>query len=189
MTVWMAVNMATVIALTTWASQTPLDHHYEVKVCLSPGSNPEVFRAEQAASQIFARIDVKLDWRRDPRFCAHPSRGINITLSEQPEPAFHRGELAYALPYEQTTITVFYDRVKARGVRPLLGYVLVHEIAHMLQGTNEHAKEGIMKSRWDEADYAEMRRERLTFTNRDVTLIHNGLKTQSPKSAPAPGAK
>lgn len=179
MTVWMAMTLVTMTAITRCASENPPDQHYDVKVCLIAESNPEILRAKQTASEILARIDVKLDWRRDPRSCTLPSRGVTITLSEQTEPTFHRGELAYAMPYEKTTIVVFYDRVKARGVPPLLGYVVVHEIAHMIEGTNEHAEDGIMKSRWGDADYAEMRRERLLFTNRDITLIHNGLKAQS----------
>ena len=48
----------------------------------------------------------------------------------------------------------------------------------MLEGAMDHANEGIMKARWDENDYADMRRERLAFMERDVMLIHNGLKTQ-----------
>jgi hypothetical protein len=87
--------------------------------------------------------------------------------------------LAHAFPFGQSRIVVFYDRVKALGVPRLLGYVLVHEITHILQGTNEHTKEGIMKSHWDENDYANMRRERLTFTERDVLMIQNGLKMHS----------
>jgi hypothetical protein len=180
MNVWRALTISAMVAGTS-AGETPSDPQDEVRVCLSPGSNTQVFRAEETASQIFARIGVKLDWRSDRRSCAPPNRGIVVTLSEQTDPAFHPGSLAYAFPYEQVTIVVFYDRVKAARVPPLMGYVLVHEITHILEGANDHAKEGIMKSRWDERDYAEMRRERLTFTGRDVMLIHNGLKTQSAK--------
>jgi len=40
-----------------------------------------------------------------------------------------------------------------------------------------------MKARWDENDYADMRRERLKFTERDVLMIRNGLKTQAVAAA------
>jgi hypothetical protein len=178
MNVWTAVTISAMVAGTS-ASETPPAPQDKVRVCLSVGSNPQIFRAEETASQIFARIGLKLDWHRDSRSCAPPNRGIVVTLSDQTDPGFHPGSLAYAFPYEQVTIVVFYDRVKAARVPPLMGYVLVHEITHILEGASDHAKEGIMKSRWDESDYAEMRRERLTFTDRDVMLIHNGLKTQS----------
>jgi hypothetical protein len=179
MNVWTAVATSAIVAVTAWAHETPDGQQYTVKVCLAPGSNTQVFRSEQQASEIFARIRVKLDWRRDPRSCAPPDRGITITLSEPTEPSFRPGEMAYALPFGPLMIKVLYDRVKAAGVPPLMGYLLVHEIAHILSGTNDHASAGIMKSRWDDNDYADMRRGRLTFTSGDVWLIYNGLKTRS----------
>ena len=56
-----------------------------------------------------------------------------------------------------------------------LGYVLAHEIAHVLQRISRHSNSGIMKSKWDGRDYAEMRRISLGFSEEDVTLIRQGL--------------
>jgi hypothetical protein len=178
MTIWSFVTIGAAVAVVSWPRETPGDGQYEVRVCLEASSHTEAFRAEGTASGIYSRIGVKLDWRRDPQSYAPPNQGITITLSEGTEPTFHPGALAYAMPYQKRTIGVLFDRVKAAAVPPLLTYVLVHEIAHMLSGTDEHAAEGIMKSHWDEGDYAEMRRGRLTFTPRDVLLIQNGLKTE-----------
>jgi hypothetical protein len=52
------------------------------------------------------------------------------------------GALARALVFEGTRIEVFYERVR-RMVGPrrfpsLLGHVLAHEIAHVLQGVDLH---------------------------------------------------
>jgi hypothetical protein len=83
------------------------------------------------------------------------------------------------MPYEQTHIVVFYDRVVAAahpiGVSSLLGHVLAHEIVHILQGLDRHSSTGVMKEKWDYRDYVEMQRRPLSFTNEDLQLIRQGL--------------
>ena len=46
----------------------------------------------------------------------------------------------------------------------LLGNVAAHEIAHLLLGTNSHAKSGIMRAHWHEEDLAQAGRGELLFT-------------------------
>jgi hypothetical protein len=87
----------------------------------------------------------------------------------------HPGAMAYALPYSRTTIVVFYDRVQAAAVPPLLAHVLAHEITHVLEGLAVHSATGIMKAKWTSKDYVEMRRRALQFTDEDVILIRHGL--------------
>ena len=93
-------------------------------------------------------------------------------------PSQFPGALAYALPYEGTHIVIFYDRVletESRRVPKLTAHIMVHEIAHILEGTNLHSDSGVMKAKWDEKDLSEMAWKPLTFTNFDVRLIHRGL--------------
>jgi hypothetical protein len=45
----------------------------------------------------------------------------------------------------------------------LLRPLPVHEITHVLEGIDRHSATGIMKDRWDDNDYAEMRRKPLRF--------------------------
>jgi hypothetical protein len=61
------------------------------------------------------------------------------------------------------------------GVRSAMAHVLVHEITHLLEGVDRHSATGIMKARWSEGDYFEMRRKPLPFAQEDVNLIHAGL--------------
>lgn len=72
-----------------------------------------------------------------------------------------------------------------------MAHVLVHEITHMLQGTDWHSTTGIMKARWDQSDYFAMRSGPLPFSPEDVDLIREGIKARSrtmaerwPTSAP-----
>jgi hypothetical protein len=59
----------------------------------------------------------------------------------------------------------------ARHVRNLYGYVLAHEIGHVLQGQARHSGEGIMKGHWDGGDYDLMGVYKLRFSSEDTTLI------------------
>ena len=92
------------------------------------------------------------------------------------------------MPFERTHIVLFYDRVltvATPAVTPyLVGFVLAHEIVHMLQGIEQHAASGVMKARWDVGDYADMQRGRLRLSEDDIRLIRSGM-AQSAKAVPA----
>jgi hypothetical protein len=101
-----------------------------------------------------------------------------ITFSDDEPTSLLPGALAYAKPFEGTHIVVFYDRVKNRpgSASCLLGHVIAHEVAHILQGLTRHSESGIMKAQWDGADYKQMTWKPLQFTDEDVMLIYSGLK-------------
>jgi hypothetical protein len=66
--------------------------------------------------------------------------------------AITNGIIAFA-PYDGTHIIVFAGRVrviaKALNLQVLFGYVLVHEISHILEGICRHSESGFMKAQWD----------------------------------------
>ena len=134
-------------------------------------------------------IGVVLDWRGACRNC--PGEAIIVNLTTRPPDGLGPQALAYALPYEGTHIRVFWDRIHERALnqtdleRYLLAYVLLHEITHILQGTNAHSDRGVMKARWDRKD-DRMRGDGLAFTPADVTLIRSGMAARAahPPSSP-----
>jgi hypothetical protein len=105
---------------------------------------------------------------------------IVASLENKVPEDFMPGALAYAKPFavSGTRIRVFAGRI-FQDHRPdqalVLAHVLVHEIAHVLEGTDHHSQSGIMKANWDGADFARMRVRPLTFTNEDKDLILRGL--------------
>jgi hypothetical protein len=132
--------------------------------------------AMDSAAKIFATAGVQIVWRvgLPSRSASHP---IVIDLRAD-EPVTERpGALGYARVYEGVHITVFYDRIlhhgNATGV--VLGHVMVHEIAHILQGVSRHSESGVMKAIWTTGDYREMYFRPLPFTPHDVMLIHQSL--------------
>ena len=157
----------------------------QVVVCTGSGVKPEVaFPAKMQASKMFSVIGVKLEWRRSGACIKEPSQAIVVTFSMMTPDDLRPGALAYALPFEGVHLEIFYDRIGEASYSdraPILAHVLVHEIAHILEGTNRHST-GIMKARWNSADFARMRKPSLTFEPMDVLLIQRGLEGRAEQS-------
>ena len=167
--------MAAMVGTTVWADALPAAER-QVTVCMGYTDNLGLEnQAKVVASDIFAGIGVKILWH-SPRQC--PAEAILITFSNDEPASLLPGALAYAMPFEGRHIVVFYDRVKTRpgSVSCLLGHVIAHEVAHILQGLKRHSEGGIMKAQWDGADYQQMTWKPLQFTDEDVILIYSGLK-------------
>ena len=162
------------VGTTIWAGELPAAEP-QVMVCM--GYTEEETPAKAVSSNIFAAIGVKILWH-SPKQC--PAEAIFITFSNETPASLLPGALAYARPYEGTHIVVFYDRVKNRSgsVSGLLGHVIAHEVAHILQGRVRHSESGIMKAQWTGVDYQQMTWKPLQFTDEDVMLIHSGLKVR-----------
>src|SRR5580704_15859825 len=152
------------------------------------------------ASGIFEKIGVHVNWRTGELSATRDDAGNETlrkafgirTLEHAPESATP-GALASAriLGSSGTEITVYKDRVlrfldnhsNLAGVGA--GYVLAHELAHVMQGVGRHSESGILKAQWSNTDFEEMIFHKLVFTNFDVELIHKGLALQLANSASA----
>ena len=160
------------------AGQNPAVQKGTVTVCIDP--DPQVMMGVRPlASKMFASIGVKIDWH-DRDSCPVGVGAIQVRMSHNPPGIRKFKTLAFAEPYAGT-IEVFPDRVQElnrNGGPSVLAHVLVHEIAHVLEGIDRHSATGIMKDKWDESDYFEMRRRPLRFAQKDVDLIHDGLKVR-----------
>jgi len=173
------ITMLAILAAATCAAK---DVQRKVTVCMDTTPTSEVVRAEAQASQMFAAIGVKLDWRCRK---ASSQESIVITLAARAPENRKPGELAYALPYEGTHIVILYDRVRKmqpNQVPAVLAHVLVHEVTHILQGLPRHSESGVMKAHWDSQDFAQMTWKPLPFTDDDVDLIHRGLDARETRS-------
>ena len=156
-----------------------------VTVCTSwDGSALDIAtRAEEIASRMFANIGVLLAWRGSGNDC--PTEAIIVNLTTRTPHGLRPNALAYALPHGASYVRVFLDRIHELSVtcpsleRPLLAHVLAHEITHILQGTDGHSDRGVMKARWDQNDYYQMRSGGLAFTPEDVRLIRSSIARQA----------
>jgi hypothetical protein len=57
--------------------------------------------------------------------------------------------------------------------------VLVHEIIHILEGCTRHSDHGVMKARWDGADFAQMLWGELPIAQEDIDLVHAGMEKRA----------
>ena len=115
-----------------------------------------LLRAKAETARIYADAGVRLAWsdpsRTLPRLTvmivsnpdAWPKRVAASALGAAPGTDEGMGRLAYA----------FYDRIGATAqqyrtdVGKLLGYVMAHELGHILLAGGSHSPTGIMSDRW-----------------------------------------
>jgi hypothetical protein len=184
-----------VAATSAWAGTPPAEARH-LAICMesAPGNLSMENAAKTVASGIFAGINVKIEWR-SPAKC--PAEAIYVSFSSETPVNEHRGALSYARPYEGTHIVVFLDRVRfiapPDGAARLLGYVLAHEVTHILEGELRHSETGIMKAQWGAVEHYKMGQRNLGFAAEDVSLIYNGLDWRESRLATAsasnPGAE
>jgi hypothetical protein len=171
--------------MSAWAADTGQAHKRVVPVCLIPDGNPTVlFRGRATANRIFEQAGIRLAWRTDARSCL--ASGSNIVVIVSLKVSEDQGALAYAMPFQGNRIVLNYHRLST--VEPallpfVLGTALAHEICHILRGDDRHSTSGVMKARWDGADFANMQRGRLKFTEEDIQMIHSGLDWRASRAA------
>jgi hypothetical protein len=170
-----------------WKASAP------VTVCMERGSDPRIgAEARSTTSLMFEGMGVRLKWHLGTGECE--AGGIRVAVSERTPSDLFPGSLAFAMPFAvgrgfntpQSAgvchgvfhICVFRDRIETMGDRlapRLLAHVLTHELTHVLQGSDHHAPEGVMKARFNQNDYAAMLRRPLALTRDDVDLLHHGV--------------
>jgi hypothetical protein len=151
---------------------------------------------QDAATRIFAGIHVRLAWGEPSSIkevvetCGSDAvrQDIAVKIIPHAPASFSGAALAMATPYSHSgvRIVIFFDRVAPllRGHHApesaVLGYVLAHEIGHVLQGVARHSEIGVMRARWLENDFRQMGIGVLTFTNDDVRIIRSRLGAIEP---------
>ncbi|MGA8596749.1 MAG: hypothetical protein WB676_18725 [Bryobacteraceae bacterium] len=156
-------------------------------------------RASEVAGQILAEAGLTITWNSGESDCAeaHMSDMSVATAGSRPVPdsrgyvvvrlvrggvpaGLGRGATGYALPFARqgTHVTVFYDRIEQLSVSSasmptagtILGAAMAHEIGHVLLGSNEHSRTGIMKACWGQLEFRCLATKGLHFTadNREV---------------------
>jgi hypothetical protein len=157
----------------------------KIIVCIEKPLDPSfvLARAEMIAGQIVASISIGIEWHGTGRSCpaaAGQAVPYEIRVLTDTRQDYFPGALGLCQPFDRIHGQVFYDRVRS-AIEPdlmpyLLAYTLVHEITHLVQGTDWHSHAGVMKARWDGRDFGKMARMKLPFTDADLALIRRGLE-------------
>ena len=133
--------------------------------------------AKLKAGLLFDDIGVSVNWTQaSSRRTAEACVAIEMEFSTDAAPTFHPGAMALARPHRSsgTQILIFANRVvQGYGSDPeILGYVMAHEIGHVLEGIERHSAQGVMKARFTPTDYRKMKTRALRFAAEDAELIH-----------------
>ena len=134
-----------------------------VRVTDLVGAPPAVQRrALEQAARLFERVDVTIVWDNSNRQTSDPSSPfvVDLTLLDHGNHSPTTGSvLGSATPLPNVpTISVFYGDVEALaqmyGVRSgvLFGFVIAHELGHLLLGPHAHTGLGLMRPVWTRTD-------------------------------------
>lgn len=155
----------------------------DVSVCVRFSSSvnlPIVSFGKNIAARIFEPTGVRLQWT-----CRPPAaNGVIVEIKRYTPEEFHRGALAYALPFahDGVRVVLLYDRLEAylpasiSSAGAFFGAVLAHEIAHVIESLDRHAATGVMKGRWTDDDFASIEKRSFTFSAEDTDLIRAGIR-------------
>jgi len=167
----------------------------------SQTSRATLARAEREAGRILGEAGVIVVWldcplehsaviHGDP--CLHPLEPADIVLrvlSDRTRNGFRDSAFGFAvLPF---LASVYYEHAVRLAktddaefeVPIILGYVMVHELGHLLLGSNSHSDTGIMQSQWERKQVRQLMMGTLHFTSQQSKHIRAEVRTRmSPQS-------
>jgi hypothetical protein len=120
--------------------------------------------ADAICDSLMGSTDLRLRMIRCDDDSNSPFRALGYALIDRQQ---HSGALA----------TVYVDRVtslaRESGVdgSVLLGRALAHEIGHLLMGTNQHSRSGVMRARWTRRDLRRGRPDQWRFTRGEMMAM------------------
>jgi hypothetical protein len=189
----LTIGLAAAAAAQSNTNQT--DEARTIKACMRLNGrilkNTNLIPAQHISKQIMATAGISLQWIQCGEKGSKDEVDAVIDVIADAPLDFHPGALAYALPFEGMHIVVMEDRLAFGGDRllpVLLGHVISHELAHLLQGCILHSEHGIMKAHWTNKDYGDMLWRPMRFSTADAELIQLGLLRRQ-GAAPRTAAK
>jgi hypothetical protein len=152
---------------------------------IAPPFQQTLARAEHVAEGIFQPAGVKIVWLECPvtrqdaarnRTCAlpgiHPKLELHVLTNPMAD-TFGTDEDIFgsaALPADASfgvVAYVFAERARRLAARRefdvILGWIIAHELGHLLLGNNSHSAIGIMRARWTIRDLETAREASMSF--------------------------
>jgi hypothetical protein len=137
---------------------------------IQPSEYLMVANAKPLVVRLLAKAGVRLVW--DGRDAT--AQTVAIRMDDTVPRGVPRQAMAYALPFATGT-TPRIHILRNRLMNPpwisagtFLGYVIAHEIAHVLEGNDHHSDGGLMEAKWGPAEYRAMQHQQLEFGPDDV---------------------
>jgi hypothetical protein len=186
---WMegAATVTLLLALSQTASASPDGRQDTIRLKVSVFNDAQVPQsvlriAEARAHAVFGAAGVFLTWLdcgvpghrhtesgcQDVAFPSHLSVRLVVGKQTSSDNIFgqsflnEQGEGNYANVYMTPLSSA--NALVVIGEGDLLGYVVVHELGHLLLGKSSHSTEGLMRAKWDVEELREAARGDLLFT-------------------------
>jgi hypothetical protein len=144
----------------------------------------ELAAARAAVERILKSADVAVTWAQCPCNNAVGAAELVIRISSA-SPAGEPASLGFSYVDVDrkagTLATVFADRVRAlangAGVNAgeLLGRAMAHEVGHLLLGTRDHDRDGLMRGQWTAIEVARNRPWDWTLPRAERTTMRQAI--------------
>jgi hypothetical protein len=176
------------------ASAEPVEPLTIELVVVNHAQVPEriVSRGRAEAVRIYRSLGINLVSSVTGEFSVAPQ--LIVTIVSKPSDVPLSDELASKSVHERVlgvapghqnrrdlAVWAFYARIEntgtMRGIDPgvLLGYVIAHEIGHLLLPYDAHSESGIMRAAWDKAQATNAVMGTLTFDRGQAALIRRSV--------------
>jgi hypothetical protein len=155
-----------------------------VRLCDNAGADRvEIAAAKRIVSDVYRDAAIVIDWAR-----CEESEGVAMSLvpSRDLGTRFTPDAVGFAQPGSVDAAAI-YDRVRSLAHKyrvnagVLLGYVMAHELAHLLLPPNSHSDRGVMRA---SIDLQGVRDKALAFAFKEVMQMHAYLAHASGLQAP-----
>jgi hypothetical protein len=165
-------------------------------------------RASDVVTRLYRKIEVRTEWRGVLRPGDRPTRAargqepredpiaqltiIVLTPEMAARGRVRDGVLGYAAVAENgmgRIAYVIYDRVRqvameaAANEVELLGFVMAHEIGHLLLGRGSQSETGLMRGHWDRQDLRRVDALKLEFSAPEARQIRSTIENESARIA------
>ncbi len=156
--------------------------------------------AEMEASRVFRQSGIEAKWLNCPLPADGPEDPAQCRTADFPAHLQLRivrrsrnlSEITFGISYLSADgsgcyANLFYERIAEMHERSrvnlasILGDVAVHEIGHLLLGTNSHAANGIMRARWESEELGSIRTGTLFFSDAESRQMRSKLATWQAK--------
>jgi len=141
--------------------------------------DPQTMReAEHIAGEVYRRAGIEIQWVEPSTHEGATKLYVNVLSQDMVEPLYVSDEtVGFAIPGSRAA-NVIYERIRQIARRRhvasglLLGYVIAHELGHLLLPAHSHSSSGLMRPDLD-MELAATRK--LRFTADQVALIQERL--------------
>jgi hypothetical protein len=138
--------------------------------------------AERVASEVYRRAGIEIQWVEPSTYEGATRLYVNVLSQEMAAPYYASDEtVGFAIPGSRAA-NVIYERIRQAARRRhvasglLLGYVIAHELGHLLLPAHSHSSSGLMRP---DIDMKLAATKKLRFTAHQVALIQERLTVQS----------